>query len=87
MTGGDCQPTRASTGQVFLAAALLTLALSELTRIFVTEQDGSLLSRLAFVALCLGLVARVDLREWVMALMALALAAGLWLRGDINALL
>lgn len=88
MTGSDFQPSASqvvpsvSFSQRVLAIVVMTLAAAELFRIFVAQEPASLLSRAAFVLLCLALVARFSLRESVMASMAAFLAIGLVARGD-----
>ncbi len=59
------------------AMVLAVLSLSTLAHEFLDSTTGLILARWAFLALCLCVVTHFSVREWVLTLLALALAAGL----------
>ncbi len=60
-----------------MAMVLAVLSLSTLAHQFLASSTGLMIARWAFLALCLCMVFRFSLREWALALMAVALAVGL----------
>lgn len=70
-----------------LAAAIVVLGASELTRIYLGGTTSIWVTRLAFLVLGIALVTRFSLREWVMTAMACVLTLGVWLRGETEPIL
>lgn len=70
------------------AIVLAVLSLSTLAHQFLGSQTGLVIARFAFLALCFCIVSRFKLREWILTLLALALAAGLLVQNhDMPAIL
>lgn len=67
------------------AMVLAVLSLSTLAHQFLASSTGLVVARWAFLALCLCMVFRFSLREWALALMAVALAVGLMVGNHDNA--
>ncbi len=90
MIEDDIQPPSSSTASrlpashVLLALAVMILAGAELFRIYIADTPASLVSRVAFITLCLCLVSRFALREWVMATLAALLAIALVAQGNLS---
>lgn len=59
------------------AMVLAVLSLSTLAHQFLGSQIGLVIARFAILALCLCMVFRFSFREWILAILALALAVGL----------
>ena len=92
MTGSQFQASSSddappiSAGHFILAVSVMLLASSELFRIFVSDVATSIVSRIAFVALCFGLIPWFSVREWVMAGLAASLAVGLLVKDETSGL-
>lgn len=70
------------------AMVLAVLSLSTLVHQFLGSSFGLMIARWAFLALCLCMVSRFSVREWVLTLLAFTLAVGLLVRNhDLPAIL